>query len=114
MKKTYVFAVVSILLWSTMATASKLLLDAMSGMRVLCISSLFAALFLFVLGLCNGKVRAMRTLSAKISNLAYITPFLSLVWTSLLLKERITVYAVTGLVVIILGICIQLKDGKKV
>ena len=65
MKKSYIFAFVSILLWSTMATASKLLLDSMSGMQVLCISSLFAALFLFVLGLCNGKVRAMRTLLAK-------------------------------------------------
>lgn len=50
--------------------------------------------------------------TAKISNLAYITPFLSLVWTFLILKENITVSAVSGLLVIILGIFIQLKKTK--
>ncbi len=48
--------------------------------------------------------------TAKISNLAYITPFLSLVWTSLILKEEITVNSIIGLVVIVLGIFIQLKE----
>ena len=46
--------------------------------------------------------------TAIISNLAYITPFLSLVWTSLLLKEEITVSSIAGLIVIVLGIFIQL------
>ena len=49
--------------------------------------------------------------TAKISNLAYITPFLALVWTSLILKEELPVSSVVGLVVIVLGIFIQLK-GK--
>lgn len=48
--------------------------------------------------------------TAKISNLAYITPFLSLIWTGLILKEKISIYAIVGLVVIVLGILIQLKD----
>ncbi len=51
--------------------------------------------------------------TAKISNLAYITPFLSGVWTCIFLKEEITLTAVAGLVVIILGICIQLNDKEK-
>lgn len=52
--------------------------------------------------------------TAKISNLAYITPFLSLVWTYFFLKENISIYSVLGLVVIVLGIFIQLKEsGKK-
>lgn len=50
--------------------------------------------------------------TAKISNLAYITPFLSLVWTYFFLKENISIYSVIGLVVIVLGIFIQLKDKK--
>mgnify|MGYP003293724301 CR=1 FL=1 len=50
--------------------------------------------------------------TAKISNLAYITPFLSLVWTYFFLKENISIYSVLGLVVIVLGIFIQLKDKK--
>lgn len=48
--------------------------------------------------------------TSKISNLAYITPFISLVWTSLILKEEITLNSIIGLVVIVLGIFIQLKE----
>ena len=48
--------------------------------------------------------------TAKISNLAYITPFLSLIWTAVFLKEEITLFSLAGLVVIILGVFVQLKD----
>lgn len=51
--------------------------------------------------------------TAKISNLAYITPFLSLVWTAVFLKEQISISSVVGLIVIVLGIFIQLKDKEK-
>lgn len=50
--------------------------------------------------------------TAKISNLAYITPFASLIWTSLFLKEPISIFSVVGLVVIVGGILIQLKKEK--
>lgn len=50
--------------------------------------------------------------TAKISNLAYITPFLSLVWTFFVLGEPIKLTSILGLTVIILGIFIQLKDKK--
>lgn len=48
--------------------------------------------------------------TAKISNLAYITPFVSLVWVSLLLKEELHYSFLIGLAVIIIGVFIQLKD----
>lgn len=51
--------------------------------------------------------------TAKISNLAYITPFLSLVWTSLILKEKFNIYSLIGLLIIVLGIFIQLNLRKK-
>ena len=51
--------------------------------------------------------------TAKISNLAYITPFLSLIWTSLLLKEDFSIYSVIGLIAIVLGIFIQMKEKNK-
>jgi len=51
--------------------------------------------------------------TVKISNLAYITPFLSLVWTFLLLKEPFSVYSFLGLLIIVLGIFIQMKSGRK-
>ena len=47
--------------------------------------------------------------TAKVSNLAYITPFLSLIWTFVILKEPITLWSVGGLVLIILGVFIQLN-----
>jgi len=51
--------------------------------------------------------------TAKISNLAYITPFVSLIWTSLFLDdEKISGVHIVGLAVIILGIFVQLKDKK--
>ena len=60
---------------------------------------------LWVLALADGN-------TAKISNLAYITPFASLIWTSLILKEPLNVYFIIGLVIIVLGIFIQLNDKK--
>ena len=50
--------------------------------------------------------------TAKISTMAYITPFLSLIWTALLLNEPIRLSSVLGLVVIISGILLQMKDKK--
>lgn len=49
--------------------------------------------------------------TAKISNLAYITPFVSLIWTSLILKEELSFNFVLGLIAIVLGIFIQLKKS---
>ena len=51
--------------------------------------------------------------TAKISNLAYITPFLSLVWTAIFLKEEIRWTSLVGLIVIVAGILIQLKEKEK-
>ena len=51
--------------------------------------------------------------TARISNIAYITPFISLVWTSVILKEKLSIYSIIGLIIIILGIFIQMKNNKK-
>lgn len=48
----------------------------------------------------------------KVSNLAYITPFLSLVWTYLFLNEAIKLNSLVGLIIIIFGILIQMKEKK--
>ena len=60
---------------------------------------------LWVLALKKGN-------TAKISNLAYITPFLSMVWTMLFLREPLNVMSVVGLIIMVCGILIQLKDPK--
>ena len=51
--------------------------------------------------------------TARISNIAYLTPFISLVWTGIVLKEKISFYSVLGLVIIVLGIFIQMKNKKE-
>ncbi len=50
--------------------------------------------------------------TAKISNLIYITPFLSLVLIRLILKEHIFLTSVAGLVLILLGILFQRLNNK--
>lgn len=52
--------------------------------------------------------------TAKISNLAYITPFLSLIWTFLILKEPLNIYSIIGLGIIVCGILIQIRDKSKI
>lgn len=51
--------------------------------------------------------------TAKISNLAYITPFLSLILTAIFLREEISWLSVLGLVVIVGGILIQATDKSE-
>lgn len=50
--------------------------------------------------------------TAKISNLAYITPFLSMLLSCLILKEPFSLSALLGLILIILGIAVQLKGER--
>lgn len=65
MKTCYILAGISILLWSTLATVSKLLMASMSGYQVLGVSAAFAALVLFVYNLVTGKLPAMRAYGVK-------------------------------------------------
>lgn len=48
--------------------------------------------------------------TSKISNLAYICPFLTLLFSAVILKEDISAYAVIGLLLIVGGIFLQLKE----
>lgn len=49
--------------------------------------------------------------TAIISNLAYLTPCLSLFVTHFVLGEAITIYSILGLIIILTGIFIQFKSG---
>jgi len=65
MKKTYGLAAVSILLWSTLATVSKLLLGTMDSIQMLWISAAFAAVALFGYNLATGRLAVMKGYKAK-------------------------------------------------
>ncbi len=123
MKKSYIYASISILCWSTVAVVTKILLGRLNSFQSN--NHLFIPDFTHTLGfLWNGMftMALANTLwvialqsgeTAKISNLAYITPFLALVWTSLILKEPFSIFSLLGLTVIVFGILLQLKDKKQ-
>lgn len=49
--------------------------------------------------------------TAIISNLAFITPFLSLVYIYFILHEPISIYSLIGLIVIVCGVFVQMKKA---
>lgn len=52
--------------------------------------------------------------SAKIANLAYLTPFISIVFSAIILREKITLHAILALVFIVGGIILQNVSIQKV
>lgn len=65
MKKTYIYAAISILLWSTMPTVSKLLLEKLDSFQVLCISSLFAFAALLIVNIATGNIKNIKNFHSK-------------------------------------------------
>ncbi|HEX3029266.1 MAG TPA: EamA family transporter [Clostridia bacterium] len=62
--------------------------------------------FLWMKGLALSKNRA------RTSTLAYLSPFISLIFITFILNEKISVYSITGLILIIGGILYQQLDKK--
>lgn len=121
MKKAYLYAGASILIWSTLATISKLLLNSLDSYQVLMYSALFAAVSLLAVTIVNGKIKLLRhyrikdyliTLliglpgtflyyvflysgTAKMAAsqafiINYLWPIMSVVFACIILKERLT------------------------
>ena len=137
MKKYYVYAGISILGWSTVATVVKLLLGSMSSMQVLWISSLFAGAFLLIVNLINGNIKKLLAYKPKdylisaliclpgtflyyvfyytgTSNMPasqafivnYLWPIMSVVFACIILKEKMTVPKIIALLCSFFGVAI--------
>ena len=65
MKKEYIYAMISIFLWSTTSTITKLLLKKLDSMQILLISSLFAFIFLFIVNLFKGYLKEIKKYNVK-------------------------------------------------
>lgn len=80
MKKNYKYAIVTVLIWSTMAAMVKKMLYNIPNLEALSISSIFAFLFLLIVNLKNGAVKEMKKYSVKdygiMSGLGFIGLFL--------------------------------------
>ena len=65
MTKQYIYAGISITLWSTVATVTKLLLKTLSSIQVLWISSFFAFLMLFIVNIASGNIKKFKNYTKK-------------------------------------------------
>lgn len=65
MKKEYLYAGISILLWSTTSTISKLLLGSLNSMQILLISSIFATMFLLIINFRKKNLSQLKTFKIK-------------------------------------------------
>ena len=65
MKKEYLYAIISVLLWSTTATVTKLLLGNLDSMQILLLGSLFAFVFLFIINCIKGNLKEIKSYKSK-------------------------------------------------
>ena len=61
MKKNYIYAIITVIIWATMAAVVKLLLYNIPNLQALFISSLFAFVFLLIVNICNAKIKKLKT-----------------------------------------------------
>lgn len=142
MKKNYTFALITILIWASMATMVKVLLADIPNLQALAVSSVFAFLFLLMMNGKTGKLKEMKQYRAKdfcsmagfgflglflysalyyygIGELSsqeacilnYLWPMMIVLFSCLILKERVTVLKCVAMVCSFLGIVI-LSLGK--
>lgn len=135
MKKSYLYAGVAILIWSTTATVSKLMLNTLSSYQVLMLSALFAAAALLVTTIINGRIKLLRryrikdyvitlliglpgtflyyaflyagTAKMEASQafiINYLWPIMSVVFACIILKEAVTARKCVAFVVSFLGV----------
>ena len=103
MKKEYLYAGTSVLCFGT---------ARLKAQTAFVINELWPALIiLFSCWILKEKMNLGNT--AVIANLAYLTPFVSLILTHFVLGEKITVFSVLGLLLIVTGIIIQMVVNKK-
>lgn len=80
MKKSYLYAVITLFIWATMASVTKMILTDIPNMQALSVSSFFSTGFLLIANLKSGKLKKMRALSLKdygiIAGLSFIGLFL--------------------------------------
>lgn len=142
MKKNYAYAIVSVLIWATMAAAVKLLLASIPNLQALAVSSALAFVFLLLLNLKSGAWREMKKYRVKdfaiiaglgflglflysalyyygIGELSsqeacilnYLWPMMLMIFSTVILKERLTAIKIVAMLCSFLGIVILSTGG---
>ena len=65
MKKNYIYALLTVFIWATMAAITKMLLSDIPNLETLSVSSIFAFVFLLVINIKNGSIRELNKYSVK-------------------------------------------------
>ena len=60
MRKSYLYASITVLIWATLATVVKIILYDIPNFEVLTISSVFAFVFLLIMNIINGSVKELK------------------------------------------------------
>ena len=80
MKKNYIYAIITVFIWSTMAAVVKKILYDIPNLEALSVSSIFAFLFLLIMNLKTGVIKEIKKYSVKdyivISGLGFLGLFL--------------------------------------
>ena len=63
MRRNYIYAIITVFIWSTMAAVTKMLLSDIPCLETLAVSSIFAFLFLLIVNIKNGTVKEVRNYS---------------------------------------------------
>lgn len=137
MKKEYLYAGTSILCWSSVATVTKLLMQDLSPLQVLWLSSLFAGLFLLAVNLFTGNLATLRQYKLRdyvtilLCNLPgtflyyvfyyagaarmdashafiinYLWPIMCVVFACVILKEKLTIQKLLAVIMSFGGVCV--------
>ncbi len=137
MKKSYLYAITTVIIWSTMAAVVKLLLSSIPNFQALSISSFVAFFFLFIMNIVTGKIKLMKQYTLKdygmMSGLGflglflysalyyyglaqltsqeacilnYLWPIMLVIFSCIILKERVTVMKIVAMGSSFLGIVI--------
>lgn len=141
-KKTYVSALFSVLIWATGATLLKSMFAEIPNLEALSVSSIFSFAFLLVQNLCTGKLGLLKSYTKKelavlfalgfvglflynafyykgISILTaqeacilnYLWPVLIVVFSAVILKERVTCVKVLAILCSFAGVVVLSMDG---
>ncbi|MEA2037172.1 MAG: DMT family transporter [Nanoarchaeota archaeon] len=96
----FIFILIATLLFS------EIILPDVIGLTGVIYIGIFEMGITFVIWL---KALKLSKTTAKVSNLIYLAPFLSLFWIHLIVGEKILLSTIIGLVLIVVGIIIQKK-----
>ena len=142
MKKNYLYALLTVFIWSTLAATAKMLLADIPNLETLAVSSIFSFVFMLGINIITGGVRELKKYSLKdyaimaglgflglfmysalyyyglaqltsqeACILNYLWPIMLVIFSSIILKEKMTVAKCLAMLCSFLGIAILSAGG---